>query len=82
MENMKTKETKGITLIAMVVTIIILLILAGVSLNFVLGENGIITRTKTTGKIQTIATIKEALELEKVDIQVENRKVDLDSSNK
>ena len=79
MENMKTKEKKGITLIAMVVTIIILLILAGVSLNLVLGENGIITRAKTTGKIQTIATIKEALELEKVDIQVENRKVDLDS---
>ena len=76
---MKTKEKKGITLIAMVVTIIILLILAGVSLNLVLGENGIITRAKTTGKIQTIATIKEALELEKVDIQVENRKVDLDS---
>ena len=65
-----------------VITIIILLILAGVSLNFILGENGIITRAKTTRKIQTIATIKEALELEKVDIQVENRKVDLDSSNK
>ena len=77
MENMKTKETKGITLIAMVVTIIILLILAGVSLNFILGENGIITRAKTTGKIQTIATIKEALELEKVDIQVQNKKVNL-----
>ena len=76
---MRTKETKGITLIAMVITIIILLILVGVSLNFILGENGIITRAKTTGKIQTIATIKEALELEKVDIQVENRKVDLDS---
>ena len=76
---MRTKETKGITLIAMVITIIILLILVGVSLNFILGENGIITRAKTTGKIQTIATIKEALELEKVDIQVENKKVDLDS---
>ena len=59
-----------------------MLILAGVSLNFILGENGIITRAKTTRKIQTIATIKEALEFEKVDIQVENRKVDLDSSNK
>ena len=47
------------------------------SLNFILGENGIITRAKTTGKIQTIATIKEALELEKVDIQVQNKKVNL-----
>ena len=76
------KNVHGITLIALVITIIVLLILAGVSLNFILGENGIITRAKTTRKIQTIATIKEALEFEKVDIQVENRKVDLDSSNK
>ena len=37
---------KGITLVALVVTIIVLLILAGVSLNLVLGDNGIITRAQ------------------------------------
>ena len=40
------KETNGITLIALVVTIVVLLILAGVSINMVLGQNGIVTKSK------------------------------------
>mgnify|MGYP007020476130 CR=1 FL=1 len=40
------KETNGITLIALVVTIVVLLILAGVSINMVLGQNGIVTKAK------------------------------------
>ena len=40
------KKTKGITLIALVVTIVVLLILAGVSINMVLGQNGIVTKSK------------------------------------
>ena len=40
------KGNKGITLVALVVTIVVLLILAGISLNLVLGENGIITRAQ------------------------------------
>ena len=42
----KTKENGGITLVALVVTIVVLLILAGVSINLVLGNNGIITKAK------------------------------------
>lgn len=42
----KMRETKGITLIALVVTIVVLLILAGVSLNLVLGNNGIVSKAK------------------------------------
>ena len=38
------KKQRGITLIALVVTIIVLIILAGISINLILGENGIITR--------------------------------------
>ena len=51
-ENMKntrekiTKHKSGITLIALVVTIVVLLILAGVSINLVLGNNGIIAKAK------------------------------------
>ncbi len=51
-EKMKTKNKKnylkqnGITLIALVVTIVVLLILAGVSLNAIFSENGIIKRAK------------------------------------
>ena len=38
------KNNKGITLVALVVTIVILLILAGVSLNLVLGDNGLVRK--------------------------------------
>ena len=40
------RNKKGITLVALVVTIIVLLILAAVSINLVLGDNGIITRAR------------------------------------
>ena len=40
------KGQKGITLVALVVTIIVLIILAGVSIALVLGDNGIITKAK------------------------------------
>ena len=40
------KKNKGITLVALVVTIVVLLILAGVSINLVLGNNGIIAKAK------------------------------------
>lgn len=44
----KLKKNKGITLVALVVTIVILLILAGISLNLALGQNGIIKKSKET----------------------------------
>ncbi len=40
------RNTKGITLIALVITIIVLIILAGISINLILGKNGIITKAK------------------------------------
>ena len=46
MENSKNRRQKGITLIALVVTITVLIILATVSINTVLGDNGIIGRAQ------------------------------------
>ena len=66
------KSNKGITLIALVVTIIILIILAGVSIALVLGDNGIITKAREQQKTQDIARISEKLELEKGQIGIEN----------
>ena len=40
------KKEKGITLVALVVTIVVLLILAGVSISLVLSNNGIINKAK------------------------------------
>ena len=57
------KEQKGITLIALVITIIVLLILAGVSIAMLTGENGILTKA-TTAKTNTIeAELKEQVSL-------------------
>ena len=43
---MKTKENKGVTLIALAVTIIIMLILAGVTISALTGNSGITTNAK------------------------------------
>ena len=76
---MRTKEIKGITIISLVVTIVVLLILAGVSASIIIGNNSLFDRAKSTQKVQTIAGIKEALELEKADIQVESKTVNLEN---
>ena len=73
------EKKRGITLIALVVTIITILILAGVSINSIIGKNGIVERAQTTGKIQTVASIKEALELEKGDLLVNSKTVNLNN---
>lgn len=44
MKNLR--KSNGITLVALVVTIVVLLILAGVSINVMVGDNGIITKSK------------------------------------
>ncbi len=64
----KEKNTEGITLIALVITIIILLILAGVVLNLTLGEHGILKKAEQAGEQYKISEILEKLELEKVDL--------------
>ena len=46
MKITRIKTNEGITLIALVITIVVLLILAGVTISTLIGENGIITRCK------------------------------------
>ena len=53
------KNNKGITLIALVVTIIVLLILAGVSIAMLSGENGILNKASSAGEETKISTAKE-----------------------
>ena len=69
---MKTKEMKGITLVALVVTIVVLLILAGVSINSVLGENGIIIKAKEAAEKTAAAQEKEAMERNLLEKELEN----------
>jgi hypothetical protein len=55
------KGQKGVTLVALVVTIIVLLILAGVSISMVVGQNGILTRTRGPVNNQNAASAREKL---------------------
>lgn len=61
--NFKCKKTEGITLIALVVTIVVLLILAGITIGMILGENGIIAKAQKAKELQRIAQIKEQVKI-------------------
>lgn len=53
------KGQKGITLVALVVTIIVLIILAGISISLLLGQNGLLDRAKEAKNIQANAEARE-----------------------
>ena len=56
LKELKISNKNGITLISLVVTIVVLLILAGVSINLVLGQNGLIANAKEAQRKSAEAT--------------------------
>ena len=56
-------KNQGITLIALIVTIVVLLILAGVSINLVLGNNGVIKKSKEAKEEYNKSSVKEKVGL-------------------
>ena len=57
------KANKGITLISLIVTILVLVLLAGISINITIGDNGIIARAKNSSELQEKASLKEEIRL-------------------
>ena len=53
------KRENGITMITLAVTIIVLIILAGVSINMLVGDNGIITMSQKAKENMELAQIEE-----------------------
>ena len=66
------KKNQAITIVSLVVTIIILIILAGVSLNLTLGQNGIITKAKQAKENIELAKIEEETRLNELYMQMES----------
>ena len=62
----KLKNAKGVTLIALVVTIVVLLILAGVSIAMLTGDNGIITKAQEAKEKTEQAALEEQAILEDI----------------
>ena len=63
--QMVSKRENGITLIALVVTIVVLLILAGITISLVFGSNGVIKKAQEANENTKIAQVREQLELAK-----------------
>ena len=57
------KKNNGITLIALVVTIIVLLILAGLAINLSIGQNGIITRAQNAKMVTAVSSFNEYMQM-------------------
>ena len=55
------KNERGITLIALVVTIVVLLILAGVTITYALGNNGIFEKAQEAQKVSEQSVIRDAV---------------------
>ncbi|MCI8481606.1 MAG: type II secretion system protein [Clostridia bacterium] len=68
----KIKENRAITLIALVITIIVLLILAGITLNLVLGERGIFKMAQEAGRNYTNAEKYEDNMIDKISTEAED----------
>jgi len=63
MKKHKKNKASGITLIALVVTIIVLLILAGISIQMLSGDNGLLTRAGEARELTDVAQEKESITL-------------------
>ena len=64
MYTLKNKRNSGITLIALVITIIVLLILAGVSITMITGNNSILDQATSASRETTHANVYEQMQLE------------------
>ena len=71
----KSLKERGITLIALVVTIIILLILAGVTLNMALSQNGLFSKTQEAADKYKQAQEDEEIEVEKIEYAAEGKDI-------
>ncbi len=67
------KNKSGITLIALIITIIVLLILAGVSINAVLGDNGVLTQAQNASEKTKVGSEREAIQFVMSDINIDER---------
>lgn len=68
----KVKKNKGITLIALVITIIVLLILAGISITALTGQNGLLTKASQAKEVSVMAEESEIIKMAYSDLLTDN----------
>ena len=75
------KQKKGITLIALVITIIVLLILAGISIGMLSGDNGLLKIAEQAKKDTVVGEEKEQVELAYLSAAVKNLRANVTAKN-
>ena len=78
MKKLRKKSNRGITLIALVITIIVLLILAAVSIATLTGENGILTKANDAKDQTNEASVKEQVQMEVYGSYDDSANLDMD----
>ena len=81
MMKIKLKESSGITLVSLVVTIIVLIILATISVGVLTGDNGIISQAKDSKEKAEISEEQEAVNISVVQACGENKYGELTETN-
>ena len=76
-KKINIKNKKGITLIALVITIIVLLILAGISKGAITGDNGIINQAHNAKEDTEIAQWEEQIDVAIIDAESKNRNLSI-----
>lgn len=74
----KSKKEKGITMVALVVTLVVLLILAGIGINAITKENGIIKNAEESKKQTEIAELKEQIQRAIIEAEGEHYNTTID----
>jgi len=72
MKNKQEKNSNGITLVALIVTIIVLLILAGISIATLTGENGTVNNAQKAKFKTNVAKYKEQIALNSLVLEDDN----------
>ena len=78
---MNKNRNNGITLIALIITIIVLLILAGITVSMLTGDNGLLNKTSEAQFKSDLSSFKEQLEIFKTSKIMENNSFSEDTLN-
>ena len=65
------KNNHGITLVALVITIVIIIILSAIVINLTFGDNGLITKAQQAAEMTSVAQIQEQLEMAKGSVYID-----------
>lgn len=75
------ENNNGITLIALVITIVVLIILASITINVLIGKNGIIERGKRAKELTVISQYKEQIEMIKIETKFKYKSMEITLEN-